>query len=209
MLKTELCLCVFLFIFTERTSERDRINSHTSSPSSPDVQETTNSVSSSTASTQRHHDIERTSKKKKTRTVFSRRQVYQLETAFDMKRYLSSSERASLANALKLSETQVKIWFQNRRNKWKRQIATEFELANMTHAMAQANAAMTGRQRIVPVPVLYHEHALSGLTSPSLMPTSPFFANFPRSTDPDWPNLVQSLSRDFYHGSPSPRSDRS
>ena len=104
-------------------------------------------------------------KKKKTRTVFSRRQVYQLETAFDMKRYLSSSERASLAHALNLSETQVKIWFQNRRNKWKRQLATEFELANMTHAI-HAHAAISARHRVVPVPILYHEHGL-GSVSPS------------------------------------------
>eukprot|EP00794_Sanderia_malayensis_P005650 gene5650-6346_t len=170
------------------------------------------SSSSTISSTQRRHDMDRASKKKKTRTVFSRRQVYQLETAFDMKRYLSSSERASLANALKLSETQVKIWFQNRRNKWKRQIATEFELANMTHAMAQANAAIVGRQRIVPVPLLYHERGFSALTSPSLMTTSPFFAaNFAaRSTDSEFPSLLQSMSRDFHHArSPSPRSDRS
>ena len=51
-------------------------------------------------------------RKKKTRTVFSRSQVFQLESTFDMKRYLSSSERAGLASSLHLSETQVKIWLQ-------------------------------------------------------------------------------------------------
>ncbi|ESO01379.1 hypothetical protein HELRODRAFT_148321, partial [Helobdella robusta] len=69
-------------------------------------------------------------RKKKTRTVFSRNQVFQLESIFDLKRYLSSSERAGLATTLRLTETQVKIWFQNRRNKWKRQIASELENTN-------------------------------------------------------------------------------
>nr|XP_040043599.1 H6 family homeobox 4 [Gasterosteus aculeatus aculeatus] len=65
--------------------------------------------------------------KKKTRTIFSKRQIFQLETTFDMKRYLSSAERACLASSLQLTETQVKIWFQNRRNKLKRQISTEID----------------------------------------------------------------------------------
>lgn len=46
-------------------------------------------------------------RKKKTRTVFSRQQVSRLEMTFDMKRYLSSQERAYLASTLHLSETQV------------------------------------------------------------------------------------------------------
>ncbi|CAD6185120.1 unnamed protein product [Caenorhabditis auriculariae] len=64
-------------------------------------------------------------RKKKTRTVFSRNQVSQLEMAFEMKRYLSSQERSHLAEKLRLTETQVKIWFQNRRNKYKRQAQTD------------------------------------------------------------------------------------
>lgn len=93
-------------------------------------------------------------RKKKTRTVFSRSQIFQLETMFDMKRYLSSSERAGLAKSLNMTETQVKIWFQNRRNKWKRQLAAEMEAANM---------AQVHGQRLVRVPILYHEanHAVS------------------------------------------------
>ncbi|XP_071359447.1 homeobox protein HMX1 [Trachinotus anak] len=86
-------------------------------------------------------------RKKKTRTVFSRSQVFQLESTFDVKRYLSSSERAGLAASLHLTETQVKIWFQNRRNKWKRQLAADLEAAHIPNST----------QRIVRVPILYHE----------------------------------------------------
>ncbi|XP_076367627.1 homeobox protein HMX3-B-like [Tachypleus tridentatus] len=93
-------------------------------------------------------------RKKKTRTVFTRSQVFQLESTFDMKRYLSSSERAGLAACLHLTETQVKIWFQNRRNKWKRQLAAELEAANMARAAAAA-------QRVVRVPILYHDSGTS------------------------------------------------
>uniref|UniRef100_A0A1A7XAP5 H6 family homeobox 2 n=1 Tax=Iconisemion striatum TaxID=60296 RepID=A0A1A7XAP5_9TELE len=87
-------------------------------------------------------DKQGNSSKKKTRTVFSRSQVYQLESTFDMKRYLSSSERACLASSLQLTETQVKTWFQNRRNKWKRQLSAELEAANMAHASAQTLVGM-------------------------------------------------------------------
>ncbi|XP_013771659.1 homeobox protein HMX3-A-like [Limulus polyphemus] len=94
---------------------------------------------------------EKSRRKKKTRTVFTRSQVFQLESTFDLKRYLSSSERAGLAAGLHLTETQVKIWFQNRRNKWKRQVAAELDATNIARAATTA-------QRIVRVPILYHEN---------------------------------------------------
>ncbi|XP_075238356.1 homeobox protein Nkx-3.2-like [Lycorma delicatula] len=59
-------------------------------------------------------------RKKRSRAAFSHSQVYELERRFNQQRYLSGPERADLAQALKLTETQVKIWFQNRRYKTKR-----------------------------------------------------------------------------------------
>ncbi|XP_069778952.1 homeobox protein Nkx-2.5-like [Narcine bancroftii] len=55
------------------------------------------------------------------RVLFSQAQVYELERRFKQQRYLSAPERDHLANMLNLTSTQVKIWFQNRRYKCKRQ----------------------------------------------------------------------------------------
>ncbi|KAG5670551.1 hypothetical protein PVAND_000805 [Polypedilum vanderplanki] len=60
-------------------------------------------------------------RKKKARTTFTGRQIFELEKQFEVKKYLSSSERSEMARLLNVTETQVKIWFQNRRTKWKKQ----------------------------------------------------------------------------------------
>ncbi|XP_067399844.1 LOW QUALITY PROTEIN: homeobox protein Nkx-3.1 [Emydura macquarii macquarii] len=63
---------------------------------------------------------------KRSRAAFSHTQVIELERKFSHQKYLSAPERAHLAKTLKLTETQVKIWFQNRRYKTKRkQLASE------------------------------------------------------------------------------------
>nr|XP_008508177.1 PREDICTED: homeobox protein Nkx-2.5 [Equus przewalskii] len=63
----------------------------------------------------------RARRRRKPRVLFSQAQVYELERRFKQQRYLSAPERDQLASVLKLTSTQVKIWFQNRRYKCKRQ----------------------------------------------------------------------------------------
>ncbi|XP_076069198.1 uncharacterized protein LOC143041246 [Oratosquilla oratoria] len=60
-------------------------------------------------------------KPRRARTAFTYEQLVSLENKFKQTRYLSVCERLNLALALNLTETQVKIWFQNRRTKWKKQ----------------------------------------------------------------------------------------
>ncbi|XP_037636846.1 homeobox protein Nkx-2.5 [Sebastes umbrosus] len=66
-------------------------------------------------------DRPKSRRRRKPRVLFSQAQVYELERRFKQQRYLSAPERDHLAGALKLTPTQVKIWFQNRRYKCKRQ----------------------------------------------------------------------------------------
>ncbi|NXM76133.1 NKX26 protein, partial [Serilophus lunatus] len=59
--------------------------------------------------------------RRKPRVLFSQAQVFELEQRFKQQKYLSAPEREHLARLLQLTSTQVKIWFQNRRYKCKRQ----------------------------------------------------------------------------------------
>uniref|UniRef100_A0AAV2MSG4 Homeobox domain-containing protein n=1 Tax=Knipowitschia caucasica TaxID=637954 RepID=A0AAV2MSG4_KNICA len=94
-----------------RRMQRGHFRSHADSMQFP-------CPSSSEAST---HD----GRQRRSRAAFSHLQVMELEKKFNQQKYLSAPERAHLASALRLTETQVKIWFQNRRYKTKRKQQTE------------------------------------------------------------------------------------
>ncbi|XP_062939725.1 homeobox protein Nkx-2.6 [Cynocephalus volans] len=101
----------------------------------------------------------RARQRRKPRVLFSQAQVLALERRFKQQRYLSAPEREHLASALQLTSTQVKIWFQNRRYKCKRQRQDKsLELAG--HPLAP---------RRVAVPVLVRDG------KPCLGPSAPAF----------------------------------
>ncbi|KAG8179658.1 hypothetical protein JTE90_017797 [Oedothorax gibbosus] len=60
-------------------------------------------------------------KMKRIRTIFTPEQLERLESEFERQQYMVGPERLYLASTLNLSESQVKIWFQNRRIKWRKQ----------------------------------------------------------------------------------------
>ncbi|XP_072341579.1 homeobox protein koza-like isoform X2 [Scyliorhinus torazame] len=93
----------------------------------------------------------RNPRKKRSRAAFSHAQVLGLERRFDSQRYLSAPERADLAGTLKLTETQVKIWFQNRRYKTKRK-----KLATNQNCVDAKERARCSRAPLAPTFQTYH-----------------------------------------------------
>ncbi|XP_037956828.1 transcription factor mef2A [Teleopsis dalmanni] len=59
-------------------------------------------------------------KNKRVRTIFTPEQLERLEAEFERQQYMVGPERLYLAHTLQLTEAQVKVWFQNRRIKWRK-----------------------------------------------------------------------------------------
>ena len=91
----------------------------------PDLSETRSSSEEEIGSPNR--DRLYITKIRRRRTAFTSSQLKSLEEKFHDKKYLTITERNNLAKTLRLTDTQVKTWFQNRRTKWKKQMAPDFE----------------------------------------------------------------------------------
>lgn len=92
-------------------------------------------------------------KKRKRRVLFSKAQTYELERRFRQQKYLSAPEREHLASLIRLTPTQVKIWFQNHRYKTKR---AHSEKGSYEHQQHQQQGPMPSPRRVA-VPVLVRD----------------------------------------------------
>ena len=63
---------------------------------------------------------ERSADEKRPRTAFTNDQLGRLKREFDDNKYLTEERRLTLAKELALNESQIKIWFQNKRAKMKK-----------------------------------------------------------------------------------------
>ena len=66
---------------------------------------------------------------KRPRTAFTAAQLDRLKREFDASKYLTEERRQSLAGELQLNESQIKIWFQNKRAKMKKASGVRNQLA--------------------------------------------------------------------------------
>lgn len=86
-----------------------------------------------------------TKEDKRPRTAFTAEQLQRLKNEFQNNRYLTEQRRQALAQELGLNESQIKIWFQNKRAKIKKASGSKNSLA--LHLMAQGlyNHATTAK----------------------------------------------------------------
>ncbi|XP_053112457.1 homeobox protein DBX2 isoform X2 [Hemicordylus capensis] len=109
------------------------------------------------------------------RAVFSEDQRKALEKMFQKQKYISKTDRKKLALNLGLKESQVKIWFQNRRMKWR----------NSKEKEVLSNKCLPERG--------LQETCLSKLNFTS--PPCPAWAMSPQQTNPRWQNLPERSER--------------
>lgn len=163
----------------------DEASSNVGSPKEPEGSAGSESDGERSSSQGSNSSLAMRTKKRRPRALFSHAQVYELERRFAVQKYLTAHEREQLATMLHLTETQVKIWFQNRRYKSKKQQIEQSRLSPKDVKEGMIPSVATDLK--TPSPNFPIANIPVGLSSPQTLHTScsgqPPLYSFPGCTE--------------------------
>lgn len=95
--------------------------------------------------------------RKRARTAFTQDQLKEMELQFIECKYINRMRRIELAQKLRLNEKQLKIWFQNRRMKAKREVAKATSVGNSSDGTSSPSTVSPPLIRFQPSNAVYNQ----------------------------------------------------